>query len=150
MKIKIVQAGRNHMEAIRRMRNGANAYLINKVAITPEAQWKFYDRKVATGKYMLWLVQDGSLPVGYLQARNIKKGRDCEVGIYLDPAVRGKGVGKRVMEMLLTTLKSRGFKECWLEVLKSNIHAQNLFMRAGFQAEYVDDGRDIYGLRKVL
>lgn len=155
MKVNLKHAGKADMESLRDMRNRAMGFVLDKTPVTQEMQEAFYRDKILTRKHMVWMVEigNGKKEVGYVQAKNamvLADRQDCEVGIYLQPKFRGKGLGKMAMAALFVELKALGFGEIWLEVLTDNFHAQNLFMRSGFQPEHVDRERKVYRMRRSL
>jgi ribosomal-protein-alanine N-acetyltransferase len=46
---------------------------------------------------------------------------------------RGLGAGRRLVEAVIETLLRRGARECFLEVRESNLVAQGLYERIGFE-----------------
>ena len=54
-------------------------------------------------------------------------------GLSVDPAYRGHGWGRRLMEQLKRRAVERGVRRVLLEVLVSNDHAQSVYRQVGFQ-----------------
>ena len=75
---------------------------------------------------------------------------DADVAnIAVSPLHRNKGVGRRLLEELLTTAKERGVQRVFLEVRVSNAPAISLYQGFGFQTvnvrkKYYPDGEDAY------
>lgn len=75
---------------------------------------------------------------------------DADVAnIAVSPLHRKKGVGRRLLEELLTTAKERGVQRVFLEVRVSNAPAISLYQGFGFQTvnvrkKYYPDGEDAY------
>lgn len=58
----------------------------------------------------------------------------CELQrMFLTKEVRGKGVGKQLMETCLKEAKKRGFKQCYLETFEEMQQAIKLYERTGFR-----------------
>lgn len=77
------------------------------------------------------------------------------VSIAVDPAHRGKGIGKKLVKTLLEKFKENGMKKARLEVRISNAAAINLYKKLGFNIEkrlknYYPDGEDCYVMTKKL
>ncbi len=53
---------------------------------------------------------------------------------------RGKGIGERLMLELMAAAKAHGCRRMTLEVRRSNLPAQNLYMKLGFEARGVRKG----------
>jgi ribosomal protein S18 acetylase RimI-like enzyme len=53
--------------------------------------------------------------------------------VLVDPRDRGLGLGKALMEFVLSVAKHRGFIACGLEVSKNNQVAYNMYLSQGFQ-----------------
>lgn len=49
------------------------------------------------------------------------------------PEARGTGIGRALVEAILTRVGARGARECFLEVRESNLVAQELYRDLGFQ-----------------
>lgn len=92
-------------------------------------------------------MQDGEL-VGYGLIAIVFEDADV-VNIAVSPLHRKKGLGKQLLEGLLTTAKARGVKRVFLEVRVSNAPAILLYKGFGFQTvnvrkKYYPDGEDAY------
>ena len=65
-------------------------------------------------------------------------GNVCELQkMYFDPAIRGKGIGGRLLEKCLESAVDVGFEACYLETMPYMKAAQTLYQRFGF--EYLED-----------
>jgi putative acetyltransferase len=61
-------------------------------------------------------------------------GKTCELRkMYFLPEVRGKGAGKKLLGLCLTTAKELGYTTCYLETLTGMDTAQALYDRFGFK-----------------
>ncbi|MBD3305581.1 ribosomal-protein-alanine N-acetyltransferase [candidate division KSB3 bacterium] len=78
------------------------------------------------------------------------------LNIAVDPAYQGTGLGKRLMQFAIAVGAERGAASVLLEVRPSNVVAQSLYRRLGFQQigvrrnYYGDNHEDAYVMRKWL
>lgn len=76
--------------------------------------------------------EDGRV-VGYAGLRAPAGAKDADVQtIALDPAVRGRGRGRRMLHVLFDAARERGAEEVFLEVRADNPIAQGLYVSEGF------------------
>jgi putative acetyltransferase len=58
----------------------------------------------------------------------------CElVKMYLDPAGRGKGIGKRLIEECLSFARSYGYKQVYIETMPELQKAMSIYEKFGFR-----------------
>ena len=65
--------------------------------------------------------------------------------IVVDPAHRGSGVGRTLLDATLTALRERGAPRVVLATAEHNAPAQRLFARAGFRRTMVEMTRELNG-----
>jgi ribosomal protein S18 acetylase RimI-like enzyme len=65
--------------------------------------------------------------------------------IVVDPAQRGQGVGRMLLDATLAALRARGAPRCVLSTAERNESAQRLFARAGFRRTMVEMTRELDG-----
>ena len=63
--------------------------------------------------------------------------------IVVDPAHRGRGIGRALLEATLAELKSRGAPRVVLSTAERNDQAQRLFARAGFRRTMIEMTREL-------
>jgi len=63
--------------------------------------------------------------------------------IIVDPAHRGRGVGRLLLNTMLSTLRSRGAPRVVLSTAEQNSEAQRLFGRVGFRRTMVEMTREL-------
>ena len=63
--------------------------------------------------------------------------------IVVDPAYRGQGVGRTLLDATLATLEARGAPRVVLSTAEQNEPAQRLFARAGFRRTMVEMTREL-------
>jgi len=65
--------------------------------------------------------------------------------IVVDPAHRGRGVGRMLLDATLAALSARGSPRAVLSTAERNESAQRLFTRAGFRRTMVEMTRELAG-----
>jgi ribosomal protein S18 acetylase RimI-like enzyme len=65
--------------------------------------------------------------------------------IVVDPAQRGRGVGRMLLDATLAALKERGAPRVVLSTAERNEAAQRLFARAGFRRTMIEMTREMEG-----
>ena len=65
--------------------------------------------------------------------------------IVVDPAHRGQGVGRLLLDATLTELRARGAPRVVLSTAERNEAAQRLFARAGFRRTMIEMTRELKG-----
>lgn len=63
--------------------------------------------------------------------------------LVVDPAHRGRGVGRRLLEAAVAELKARGAPRVVLSTAEQNQAAQRLFARAGFRRTMIEMTREL-------
>jgi [ribosomal protein S18]-alanine N-acetyltransferase len=73
----------------------------------------------------------------------------------VDPPLRQRGVGARLMQLFVQRCQERSFRSVSLEVRAANVAAQNFYHRHGFRPigllpRYYNDGEDGVKMERVL
>jgi RimJ/RimL family protein N-acetyltransferase len=77
----------------------------------------------------------GDRVVATLMVRNIDlPPGSCELGVMLDPAYIGRGMGRRILRALIAVLEADGFRRVHLEVAGYNERAIAAYRAVGFEA----------------
>jgi ribosomal protein S18 acetylase RimI-like enzyme len=63
--------------------------------------------------------------------------------IIVDPAHRGQGIGRMLLDAALEALKIRGAPQVVLSTAERNPEAQRLFLRAGFRPTMIEMTREL-------
>ncbi len=71
-------------------------------------------------------------PSGFLIGR-VVAGEAELITLAVDPRARKRGTGGRLVDGFLTEAKARGAESVFLEVLATNLPAQSLYARKGFE-----------------
>jgi ribosomal-protein-alanine N-acetyltransferase len=78
------------------------------------------------------LVVEGQRPVGMILCRVVME--DAEVlTVAVDPAARGRGVGRALVQASVAAAEAAGATAMFLEVAVDNVQAAALYARAGFR-----------------
>lgn len=102
----------------------------------------------ALSHYCGFVAQENGVLLGYACGICV-----CEEGevanIAVLPFARGKGLGARLLTVLLGEMKARGAEKCFLEVRVSNAPAIALYQKFGFtqvnvRKRYYPDGEDAF------
>ncbi|HMI57704.1 MAG TPA: GNAT family N-acetyltransferase [Gemmatimonadaceae bacterium] len=82
----------------------------------------------------------GLEPVDYMALRGAA---GAIYDIVVDPAQRGHGVGRMLLDATVEALEARGARQIVLSTATRNESAQRLFARAGFRPTMIEMTRDI-------
>ncbi len=63
--------------------------------------------------------------------------------LVVDPAHRGQGIGRRLLDAMLAALAARGAPRVVLSTAARNEAAQRLFARAGFRRTMIEMTREV-------
>ncbi|HEY9669050.1 MAG TPA: GNAT family N-acetyltransferase, partial [Coleofasciculaceae cyanobacterium] len=82
-----------------------------------------------------WVVEQQGQVVGTAAYYPIERGNNAvEIRkMYLSPAVRGKGLGKYLLQQLEQAIANRGFCEIWIETASVLKEAVKLYESSGYQ-----------------
>lgn len=115
-------------------------YLIREpeeVSLSEEQEQKIIQRKIdAERELMLVAIADGRLAgaCSLMRMGELRRFRHrCELAISLYQKYCGKGIGKRMMEVLLDAAEKAGYEQAELEVIADNERAIALYEKLGFQ-----------------
>ena len=115
-------------------------YLIREpeeVSLSEEQDQKIIQRKIdAERELMLVAIADGRLAwaCSLMRMGELRRFRHrCELAIALYQKYCGKGIGKRMMEVLLDAAEKAGYEQAELEVIADNERAIVLYEKLGFQ-----------------
>lgn len=105
------------------------------VSVESRARW-FYEH--SADKRPLWIIEDESnLILGWISFQSFY-GRPAydgtvEISIYLDPAARGKGFGKKALQFAIDQCKALKIKTLLGYIFYHNEPSLNLFRGFGFE-----------------
>jgi ribosomal protein S18 acetylase RimI-like enzyme len=113
---------------------------------SPELSAADFTRTLADDRMRAWIAETtpGKCPVGYALAvsdEHVKPFSSFELKrLYLFYRFHGSGLGRRLMEHVLSFAKSMNSQAIWLEVHEANLHAIEFYNRCGF----VQTGTDLF------
>lgn len=102
------------------------------------ARWPMIWNKMLDGNteshYVITLddVIIGFLTIAVSRDNDLKESFYEIIGLYLDPEYIGAGYGKRAMDWIKDEIKSRGYNNISLWVLKDNHRARSFYEKSGF------------------
>ena len=115
----------------------------------------FLGKQLAIADVVLLVAEQDGEVVGYTYARVEGTDWDSLRGpagivhdIMIDPALRGQGVGRMLLDATLSALASRGAPRVLLSAAERNDAAQHFFERAGFRRTMVEMTREVDGERE--
>ena len=112
----------------------------------PRAFWTTYAEAAAradeewremVARSHTWLAMEGDRPLGSVASFRLPDQPEDEcvlVGMWVDPAARGRGVGERLVRTVLDSAAAKGLSRVLLEVAHENAPARALYERMGFRA----------------
>jgi ribosomal protein S18 acetylase RimI-like enzyme len=105
---------------------------------TPGVEHMHADAAALPGPYTpprggLWLARAGEVGVGCVALRPLDDTMAEVKRMYVDPASRGNGVGRALLETLIAGARARGYRTLRLGTLEDMTVAQGLYRSLGFQ-----------------
>ena len=104
--------------------------------LTPEQHRYYYHSFIEKGVIVQYIIEMDKKAIGtiFYKKRNDKS---VEIGLFLgEEDYYGRGVGKYVLNKLLSIIEKRGYGKMILKVKRDNNRAFNLYLHSGF---VVDD-----------
>lgn len=102
----------------------------------PEAEWRARAERGAAGEdRATYIVERESRPVGMATGLLVEDDPTSAmlVGVWIDPMVRGQGVGVALVETVMTWARGQGRRRLELWATESNAPAVRLYERMGFR-----------------
>ncbi len=131
---------RTDLDVLRRLHNDPSTYLnlLNIDLIDEEGQiewWENLHKKNNDKRYVICFAEKPGEIIGRLRIQNINfLHNNCEVGLDILPAYRGKGYGIKGYEMLLEYLfKHLNMNMVYLKVADFNPNAKSVYEKVGFK-----------------
>jgi len=117
----------------------------------PDAYWQEGARRFA-GRVLV--ARDGSRTIGLVSAVEDPHHVGHLGAMWVDPATRGRGLGRRLVERACQALRARGCQRIELSVTQGNQAAQRLYERFGFactgESEPLRPGSELRNLTMAL
>lgn len=100
-------------------------------------QVKWLEDSAASDFSIIIAAYDNQKIIGFCSGRSysdVKRRHRAALGIALDPYFRGQGLGKKMMDLLITRMKNfSGIKIIELEVMINNLPAIKMYENLGFK-----------------
>lgn len=103
----------------------------NSKRLTVGEQLAFFAKIQKSNGWCFLLARNERVPCGYAIIRKLDKNRACLTG-GLAECFRGEGLGKMLFKRILSWCEVVAFGKPWLEVLRTNRRAINLYRSLGF------------------
>lgn len=104
---------------------------LHAACFTTPRPWSAADIEATLASRFAFLLTE---PSGFLIGR-VVAGEAELITLAVDPKARQRGTGGRLVDGFLAEAKTRGAESAFLEVLASNLPAQSLYARKGFQQQ---------------
>jgi len=122
--------------------------------LRPEDWWVDWAARSAAGDAQaMFLAWDGDAPVG-IAGTYAEDGDRWLISMWTDPATRGRGVGRALVDAVVEFARAAGSAELLLEVTHGNERAHALYRSCGFEdgeeGEPHPDGMRTHGMRLAL
>lgn len=117
---------------------------------TAAAYAAFLERQAAAHDAAVIVAADGDAVIGYAYGK--AEGTDYMAlrgpagmihDLIVDPARRGQGIGRTLLDAMIATLEERGAPRVVLSTAARNVAAQRLFASAGFRHTMIEMTREI-------
>jgi acetyltransferase len=107
-----------------------------------------YSREMAL--IAVTLVQDREIELGVGRYAINPDGDSCEFALVVADSFQGKGLGQKLMVMLMEAARSKGLDMIEGEVLSNNHNMLKLMMRLGFAVKTSDDDQGVMKVSRAL
>jgi GNAT superfamily N-acetyltransferase len=133
----------------------AFATRLDEARVRPEQWWQEWAARSAEGRgQAMFLGWEGEVPRGIAGTFVENDGRRWLISMWTEPAARGLGVGRALVEAIAAFARAAGSTELLLEVTAGNDAAHALYRSCGFVDEGAgdphDDGEPTIRMRLVL
>lgn len=106
--------------------------LTNAPVFTKSEQQKWFQALHKQEQYEIWGIRVNQTDIGACGLKNITK-TDGEYWGYIgEKKYWGKGIGSKVMELIIELAKQKNLDSIWLNVIDDNIRAIRLYEKYGF------------------
>lgn len=124
--------------------------------VTFKDAWKrsFFEQTLKRKNSFSFVVKENNRVIGYMNAWQVEDEMNLD-NIAVAEIYRNKGIGSQLMSKLIEISKENRCKKIFLEVRISNIAAQKLYQKFGFERlysrkKYYPDGEEAIVYRKIL
>jgi ribosomal protein S18 acetylase RimI-like enzyme len=131
-------------DRVYRVRHGPLSFMLVEEAVAPPIRKTYPVLRPDAGRlrrlgHVVVAEEDGVL-VGLVAAGFSAWNRRVEVeDLYVAPAARGRGIGRALMQSVVTYARTVGARCVWLETQPSNYAAVQFYQRSGFRLCGLDE-----------
>lgn len=115
---------------------------VHSEPVTPEAHSAWFSARLAASGSQLFVLEARDLPVG--QIRFDREADVARIDYSIDPLFRGRGWGKRLVEIGLQAAIEHGPRVFRADVKKSNSASASVFQRMGFRESAAEGGLRVF------
>lgn len=106
---------------------------------TKDEQLIFFRNLANRSDYFIRGIIYQNVKIGVAGIKNINQGKGEYWGYIGEKKYWGQGLGKKIMEKIISEARALGLKQLYLQVNSNNQRAINLYKREGFKFSSVDD-----------
>jgi len=132
----------------------AFATRFEEARLRPDDWWIDWAARSAIGdSQAMFLAWEGAAPLGMVGTFVAENGRRWLIAMWTDPAARGRGVGRALVEATAEFARAAGSDHLFLQVMEGNESAASLYRSCGFEdigPGEPHDGRPTRELRLTL
>lgn len=122
--------------------------LTNTPSFGVKEQQIWFSKISEKSDYLIWGIEFNSKKIGACGLKKITK-NDCEYWGYIgEKAYWGRGIGTGILRILIRKAKELDLDSIWLQVIKTNDRAINLYIKLNFTFE--EEKGDIIIMRKKI
>lgn len=92
-------------------------------------QWK---QRASCESTEFWLAFQEGQPIGMVGATVSESNRFNLIGMWVEPAARGSGIAKQLVDVVKARSSARGFDGVFLDVSPANTTASSFYLKQGF------------------
>jgi len=125
---------------------------LEPVSIESRREWF---QRHTPGKRPLWVVEENGKVIGWLGFQpfhsRIAYNATAEISIYLDESVRGRGLGRKILDFAIDVAPGLGIETLIGLIFAHNTPSIRLFEKAGFREwGFLPDVAELDGIKRGL
>lgn len=108
--------------------------------VAPDAARDFLDARMRNRQSVIFIARDDAVAVGFMQLYPAFASLSLASSwilndLYVDPAMRGRGVAEALMQAARALANENGSAEIFLQTARTNTTAQRLYERLGYRRD---------------
>jgi L-amino acid N-acyltransferase YncA len=122
---------------LRELRNDpvARAAFLSSEAVTVEAHLTWLSARLRDPAVLLFIAEAGTGPVGQVRLDFDAAAGGAEVSVTVAPSMRGRGIGRRMVELACVEATAHGATRVVAHVRPENVASRRTFAAAGFRED---------------